>query len=480
MVREPVPPYTFKWHTGIDVSSPIVGATNPALNNRQGGATAFFTVLVTNTTSGCQNTRTLQVPDNRVLPLLSLTRSPNSICNPALTSPQVNFNGAVAATVTNQVGLITDYTFAWSNGATVEDLVNVTSGSYTLTTTHTPTGCVSNPVAAQVVDQTVLPVIAASANPSTNCAPGLENGQAIVNTIDTNPPAAPYVLLWHQGNDTTTPLAGETNALLDNRQGGVNELYTVLVTNQNTGCQNTSTVLIQDDREYPVVTLSEIDNTMCAGTPNGSATLATLTFDGAAVGSPYTGFTFDGHREQLRLQLRNSRQETTPWKRLRLMWVVLQLRFFIEIHDNFFIPPVNIASIDQTSCDVNNPNGMLTATIDETTIGGGAAVNTGYSFIWRDNGSGPALSIPGTTVTTTTATAGQINKLPGDKYYTVEVTRSSTGCVNTETVFLPEVIVYPIVVAANTNPVTRCDNPNGDMAANVGGVENGYTFLLVE
>ena len=472
-------PFTFKWHTGINISTPIAGAVNPALNNRQGGVGAYFTVLVTNTSSGCQNTSTVQVPDARVLPLISLTPSPNSICNPALTSPLINFNGAVAATVTNQVGLITDYTFAWSNGATVEDLVNVTSGSYTLLAKHTPTGCVSDPAIAQVIDQTVLPVIGASAIASTNCIPGLENGQGIVNTIDANPPAAPNVLLWHKGNDLSTPLTGETNALLDNRQGGVNELYTVLVTNQSNGCQNTTTVLIQDDRDYPVVTLSAIDNTICAGTPNGSAALATLVFNGSPIVSPYTGFSFNWSTGATTPSLTQQPAGNYTLEATKVDVGCISAPVNIEIHDNLFIPPVNIASIDQTSCDVNNPNGMLTATIDETLIGGGSGVNTGYTFIWRNNGSGPVLTIPGTTVTTTTATNGQVNKLPGDRYYTVQVTRGLTGCVNTETVFLPEVIVYPIVVAANTNPVTRCDTPNGAMAANVGGTETGYTFYWV-
>ena len=147
-----------------------------------------------------------------------------------------------------------------------------------------------------------------------------------------------------------------------------------------------------------------------------------------------------------------------------------------DVQNNLFIPPINIASTDQTSCDVNSPNGILTATINETTIGGGGAVNADYNFVWRNNGAGPVLIVPGTTVATTTATNGQVNQLPGNLYYTVSATRASTGCVNTETIFLPEVITYPIVVATTTNPVTRCDVPNGAIAATVGGSAAGYTF----
>ncbi len=237
-------PYTFQWHSGSDLSAPIAGATNATLSNRQGGSGVFFTVRTTNTVNGCRQTSTVAVPDNRVLPIITLAPTPNSVCDPALTSPSVLYNGGVVSTITNQNGLISNYTFSWSNSAVVKDLANVANGSYTLTTTHTPTGCVSNPVTAQVVNQTVLPVIAVSTTASTNCIAGLENGEALVTTIDGIAPAAPNVMLWHQGLDLTTPLAGKTNALLDKRQGGVNAYYTVLVTNQSNGCQNTVTALI--------------------------------------------------------------------------------------------------------------------------------------------------------------------------------------------------------------------------------------------
>ena len=469
-------PYIFQWHSGIDLSTPIAGATNPILTSRQGGSGVFFTVLTTNTSTGCQQTSTVAVPDNRVLPMLTLTPSPNSVCNPALTSPAVTFNGGVVSTISNQTGVISDYSFAWNTGATVKDLVNVTSGSYTLTTTHTPTGCVSDPATAQVVDQTILPDIATSTTASTNCIAGLENGQALVTTIDSNPPASPNVIQWHQGIDLTTPLAGETNALLDNRQGGVNAFYTVLVTNQSSGCQNTVTVLIADDREYPVITLSKTDNKKCVSPFDGSASLSTLTYNGAPVSSPYTGYSFDWSNGATTATVTQQSAASFTLEVTKDDVGCTSAPVVIDIIDNLFIPPINIASTDQTSCDINNPNGVLTASIDESTIGGGAAVNSGYTFIWRDNGPGPALNLPGTNVTTTTATNGQINELPGNLYYTVSATRASTGCSNTETIFLPEVITYPIVVATSTDPVTRCDVPDGAIEANVGGTALGYTF----
>jgi hypothetical protein len=39
---DPTAPYAFKWHTGMNLSTPIVGATADSLKNRQGGTTAYL------------------------------------------------------------------------------------------------------------------------------------------------------------------------------------------------------------------------------------------------------------------------------------------------------------------------------------------------------------------------------------------------------------------------------------------------------
>jgi uncharacterized protein YcfL len=294
--------------------------------------------------------------------------------------------------------------------------------------------------------------------------------------IDNNPVASPFVLLWHKGSDITNPLAGETNATLNNRQGGIGEFYTVLVTNQAKGCQNTFIVEIPDDKEYPVATLSATDNTICTGTKDGTASLATLTFAGAAVASPYTGYTFSWSTSGTGASINALALGSYVLEVTKTDVGCTSAPALIEVKDDLFTPPLNVVPVDQTSCDVNNPNGMLTATIDETSIGGALNVNSGYGFTWQNNGPTQPLNLPGVSVTTTTAINGQVNNLVGNLYYSVEVTRNSTGCKNTEVIFLPETITYPEVVVASTDPVTRCDTPDGSMEANVGGNVAGYTF----
>jgi hypothetical protein len=469
-------PYKYQWHTGVTTASPVNGATAALLDKLQGGAAVNYTVLVTNTNTGCQNTSILPLADNHVLPILSLTPGPNGICDPALTSPASPYNGKVLSSISNQSGAIADYSFAWSNGATTQNLNEVMGGSYTLTTKQISTGCTSNPATAQVLDQTSLPVIQTSTIASTNCIAGLENGQAQVTTIDGLAPASPFAILWHKGNDLSTPLSGKTSATLTQRQGGAGEYYTVLITNQSSGCTNTSTVIIADDRDLPVVTLAATDNTMCSGTPDGTVSTSGLSYKAAAVTSPYTGYSFLWSTGATTSSLSNqpAAQYTVVVTKDDVGCASVPVS--IDVNDNLFIPAIDVSVINQTSCNTSDPNGALTATIDETAIGGATGVNSGYSFTWRDNGAGPALILPGATVVNNTGIAGKVNKLPGNLYYTVSVQRTATGCANDKAVFLPEAIVYPIVVAAATDPVTRCDTPDGAVAANVGGTETGYTF----
>lgn len=473
---DPQAPYTFKWHTGMDLSAPIAGATADSLKNRQGSTTAYFTVLTTNTNTGCQQTSTLLIPDNRVLPVLSLTPSPNSICDPAKMSPVGSYSGGVVTTISNQIGAITNYSFAWSSGATTQNLANVIHGSYTLTTTHKPTGCISDPVTAQVTNDTVLPNIATTTKESKNCVAGKEDGQATVTGI--TPVGPSYKMLWHQGMDVSTPLAGESNALLDKRQGGLTAYYTVLVTNLNSGCQNTETVLIPDGREYPIVALKSVDNKKCEAPYSGSASMASLTYDGAAIASPYAGYSFKWSNGATTSSLTQQDEGSFTLEVTKDDVGCTSAPMPVEIEDKLFIPVIDIGDVNQTSCDTNNPNGQLTATIDETTnYGGATGINSGYTLTWTNNGAGPVLNLPGSPVTTTTLVNGQVNKLQGNLYYTITAKRDSTGCQNTETIFLPEILTYPVVVATSTNPVTRCDTPNGAVSSNVGGTETGYTFF---
>ncbi len=88
-------------------------------------------------------------------------------------------------------------------------------------------------------------MITATTVPSTNCASGTANGQANVTDVDGAGTAAPYLFAWYDGNSVAGSVQSTTKDYL-NVQGGAGKNYTVQVINQNTGCQNTKTVLVGD------------------------------------------------------------------------------------------------------------------------------------------------------------------------------------------------------------------------------------------
>lgn len=477
-----IPPatYDFEWHRGNTIAGYLISNNAVSLDTLQGAPGRFYTVLVTNTNDGCQNTATVEVPDARVLPILSLNPTPNGICNPALTSPPAQFSGRVDATITNQgANPIGDYQFAWTDeetglpigGVTGPALIQRDSSYYTAVVEHTPTGCLSNPVTVEVTPLIQLPVIIADANASTNCVPALANGGVQVTQVDGAPPAALHNFEWHRGNTIAGYLVSNNAVSLDTLQGATGRFYTVLVTKLSDGCQNTSTVEVPDDRQLPLITLTSTDNTICVGVPNGTASLATLDDRGVNIPSPFAGYTFAWETGATAFTLPNRVAGNYSLKVRSNATGCESDSAFVDVGENFFIPLINITPTTQTSCDNSNPNGILAATIDETAIAGGGAVTAGYTFAWENNNN-PFVS-PGAGAGATPT----INNLPGNLFYTVTVNRIATGCVNTESIFLPEIITYPIVAAAVGSNVTRCDTPNGSVVANVGGTQVGYTFF---
>lgn len=493
-------PYIFEWHDGSGTSGPVV-ATTPAYTNLQGGPTTFFTVEVTNESSGCRNTFTLQVVDNRELPVLSLTSIPNTICDASLTNPLIPYDGSVTAVITNQTGAIDDYKFTWTDdessaviaGETGPDLLNRDSSSYTATVLHTPTGCVSVPESILVSANFDLPTITTTSVPSTNCDPLLANGQAEVTDVDGTGTGIPYVYLWHDGMNTSTPLAGETNPLLENLQGGASAFFTVLVTNENTGCQNTATELVQDQRIIPQFTLAATPNTICDPSSTNPATTydgsvaATITNQGA---NPITDYEFTWTDEETGAVVfgpvtggGGTNGENLTERDSSLYSLVIEqpstgcisASSSVEVKANFFIPVIDVVSTPQTSCDPANPNGALAATIDESSIGGGSGINAGYVFQWHETSS-----VSGPDVTTTTGINGEVIQLAGNTNYAVLVTRDLTGCKNTKSVFLNENIVIPTATLTPT-PQTYCSPPDGEILAVADPVPSQtYTFYWLK
>ena len=112
--------FTFEWFLGqnTSVSHPDVSGTNGSIAEKIKGGGQAYTVKATSA-SQCFSTDDGVVTETINVPIVTLTTSPNSICDPALVSGPAVFQGGVTSTVTfagSPVIDFTNYQFDWYNG----------------------------------------------------------------------------------------------------------------------------------------------------------------------------------------------------------------------------------------------------------------------------------------------------------------------------------------------------------------------------
>ncbi|MFY7991567.1 MAG: T9SS type A sorting domain-containing protein [Fluviicola sp.] len=161
-------------------------------------------------------------------------------------------DGGVNITVTGANG---PFTFAWSTGATTEDLSNIPSGPYEVNITDA-TGCVS------MASFNVLEPAALALNNTTTINPscGQNNGNISVQMTGG---AQPFTYGWQNDQGTTI---GTNSASLSNVGAGY---YTLTVTD-NSGCQY-STPISLSNTNGPVIAIDTIISSDCTG--NGGVQL---------------------------------------------------------------------------------------------------------------------------------------------------------------------------------------------------------------
>ncbi len=215
--------YTFLWSNGT---------TTEDLSNILSGT---YSVTVTSSANGCSATTTVTVPNiNQTLTITGNT-TPLTSC----TSP----NGAIDISL-SPTGT---YTYVWSNGASTEDIANLTAGSYTVTVSAGGS-CTAN-ATFSVANNTNPPIPTAT---STAATCGQSNGAIDLNVT----PPGTYTYLWSNGSSTE-----DLSAI----PGGS---YTVTVTSTD-GCSNTTNIILEDNQITLMISGTTLSNTSCTS-PNGA------------------------------------------------------------------------------------------------------------------------------------------------------------------------------------------------------------------
>ncbi|MFN8285647.1 MAG: gliding motility-associated C-terminal domain-containing protein [Chitinophagales bacterium] len=209
--------------------------SNSSTNEDQSGlAAGSYSVTVTDN-NGCSVSGTFTITQPSALNL-SIASVGNVNCHGGS-------NGFVNVTIS---GGVTSYSYAWSNGATSQNLVNVTAGAYTLTVTDA-NGCTAEVSQSITEPDTLTASIAAG---SINCNGGTTNVDLTVIGGTAN-----YSYFWNSGA-TSEDLTGVGPGT-----------YTVLVTDAK-GCTATATTTIT---QPSAVTVSGVvTNVSCNGGANGA------------------------------------------------------------------------------------------------------------------------------------------------------------------------------------------------------------------
>lgn len=386
------PPYTYAWSNG---------ATTQDLSNILSGP---YTLTVT-AANGCTRTLTIDVGNNNPPINLSTVIVNNTTCSGG--------NGSIDLTA-SPAG--PTYTYTWSNGATTQDINNLTPGTYVVTVsaggTCTQTGSYT------VADNPNLP------NPTatfvqTTCS--FANGSIDASVTGG---VSPYTYSWSNGATTQD---------LSNILAGT---YTLTVTGAN-GCTKTITVDVTNTNPPINVTATAMPNTVCNASPNGSIDVSvspanpnyTYTWSNGATTQDLTGVATGSYTVTV------SAGGTCT-----------QVATF-DVPNNPNSPQIN-SSVVNTSCGFSN--GSINIIIN-----GGP---TPYTYLWNPGG----------------VTTQNLSMIPAGDYQ-VTVT-AANGCTVAANITVANVNP-PINLSASILPNTTCNNsPNGNINLSVAPLGPAYTY----
>ena len=372
----------------------------------------------------------------------------------------------------------TDYNAASEiPGAVNHDLANIAPDKYYVIVQDLSTACKSSPKEVTILaDDIVYPVIdIAQTQRQISCPASFGTGvlEALADLKDDSDPN--YSFTWFNNLEATGTVIASTSTIT----GLVAGDYSVSVTNAATGCSASDLYIISNESEeyYPQLALSTQARDNC------------LMFDGSLLArevgwNPNSGYPFapnytteiypgtNPDLSQPGTVLSNVSGFDRNW-----FTNILDVGVYtVKIRDNNTgcivtgeaevsdgrTPPVVVIVEDNPliNCDPARPNGQLSATADGGFVGG-------YQFDWY-----AGATVSGSVI-------GDNNKLIGLPMgdFTVRVTNDFTGCFADLTSDISDGrLVPPSPTALLIFDRTRCDYPDGWVAANVGGITLNYSF----
>lgn len=232
---------TFLWNGPNGFTSNL---QNPAVN-----VAGDYTVIVTDSVTGCTNTAIAVVINGAQLP--------------GATASGDTLTCVVNSVIINGNSPATNPTFAWTgpNGftSTEQNPTVASAGNYLLTVTGT-NGCTSTATAVVTLNNT-SPGASLATTGNLNC-----NNATINIVASSTPPVSLLTHLWTKPDGSAVSTG--SNPVLNTGQPGV---YNVVITNTQNGCTSTASVTVIQNPNVTAVTSAQL--TSCNGSTDGSVSV---------------------------------------------------------------------------------------------------------------------------------------------------------------------------------------------------------------
>lgn len=224
-------PYTYVWNTGASTE------------DISGLSAGIYSVSITDA-NGCTSSSSAEIEQPAGALATNLAISQQVSC----------FGGANGSFDLTVSGGTTPYTYTWSNGATTEDLSNLSSGVYSATI-QDANGC-NTSVTATITQPSGALNASASVSQQVSCFSG-NNGSIDLTTTDGT---APYTYAWSNGATTED---------INNLASGN---YSVAIADAN-GCTTSASASVTQPNGALNASLSVSQQVSCFGGNNGSIDL---------------------------------------------------------------------------------------------------------------------------------------------------------------------------------------------------------------
>ncbi|MBL6449432.1 gliding motility-associated C-terminal domain-containing protein [Fulvivirga sp. 29W222] len=393
-----------------------------------------YDVTVTDDNTGCTATTSIVV--NNAVVAVTITTD-NVVDNTNCTAP---FNGAIAITAGGSIG---PFSYSWTgpNGftSTSEDISALEDGTYDVIVTDDNTGCTAT--TSIVVNDASVAVTITTDNvvDNTNCIAPFDGA---IN-ITAGGSAGPFSYSWTGPNGFTS-----TNEDISALEDGT---YDVTVTDDNTGCTATTSIVVNDASVAVTITTDNVvDNTNCTAPFNGAID---ITAGGSAGPFSYSwtgpnGFT--STREDI-----SALEDGT---------------YDVTVTDD------NTGCTATTSIVVNDASVAVTITTDNVVDNTNCTAPFNGAIDITAGGSAGPFSYSWTGPNGFTSTGEDISALE-DGTYDITVTDTNTGCTATTSIVVNAASSSIIITTDNVVDNTNCTAPfNGAIDITVGGSAGPFTF----